>query len=349
MSMNSHNIQIKKIALPIFTGQRKDWPEFKAVWKELAEGAFQNKTALAHELKRSVRGEAAQRIKSVYVTKPEAYDIMWRKLETHYTDTSASVQAALEDLHKLKPITEEDYKGLIELVDSVESSYSQLEEQNQINALTMRDVDFVNGLLPVHLKVEWIRKYHDMSSEKKIQPFYSFMRFLEREREAVARLAETQVKRRKNTEFPRSNDRSKSQTYLGADTSQYKKQYYPCDYHRIDSIKHTTSDCKEFQKLSVTGTKGRFELLKQMNACFICFGDHPKIDCPNKKPCKSCGSEDHHPMLCRSEKPRTDPRSSNHVCVEGTTNASHAELWSCLIPYSTGKSIRKWQDCHRVQ
>ena len=140
MIANSPGIQIKKIPLPVFTGHRKDWPEFKAVWKELAEGAFQNKTALAHELKRSLRGEAAQRVKSVYVTKPEAYDIMWKKLETHYSDTSASVQAALEDLHKLKPVAEEVYKGLIELVDAVESSYSQLEEQSQINTLTMRDI-----------------------------------------------------------------------------------------------------------------------------------------------------------------------------------------------------------------
>ena len=30
---------------------------------------------------------------SVYVTKPEAYDIMWDRLETHNDDASASVQA----------------------------------------------------------------------------------------------------------------------------------------------------------------------------------------------------------------------------------------------------------------
>ncbi|KAK3746693.1 hypothetical protein QZH41_018918 [Actinostola sp. cb2023] len=89
---------------------------------------------------------------------------------------------------------EEDYKGLVvELVDAVESSYSQLEELNQLNTLTMRDVDFVNGLVPGHLKVEWIRKYHDMSSGEKIQPFRPFMKFLERERETAARLAENQI------------------------------------------------------------------------------------------------------------------------------------------------------------
>jgi len=224
---------------------------------------------------------------------------MWRKLEPHYEDASASVQAALEELHRLKPVSEEDYKGLVEFVDAVESSYSQLEELNQLNTLTMRDVDFVNGLVPGHLKVEWIRKYHDMSSGEKIQPFRPFMKFLERERETVARLAENQVKRKRNLEVFKVADRGKGQTHLGTGTSQNKKKYYQCAYHKKDSIKRTTSECKEFQKLPTSGTGGKYELLKRVNASFICFGDHPRKNCPNKQPCKSCGGEEHHPLLCK--------------------------------------------------
>ena len=80
------------------------------------------------------------------------------------------MQAALEDLHKLKPVSETDYRGLVEFV-VVESSHSQLEELNQLNTFTMRDVDFVNGLLPNHLRIEWICKHHNMSQIEKIQPF----------------------------------------------------------------------------------------------------------------------------------------------------------------------------------
>ena len=175
-------VHLKKMTLPIFSGQRKDWPEFKTVWKQLAEWAYKNKTALAHELRRSVKGEASQRIKSVYVTKPEAYDAMWKKLEDFYDDTSATVQKALEDLYKLKPVSETDYRGLVEFVDVVESSYSQLEELDQLNTLPMRDVDYVNGLLPNHLRIEWIRKHHDMSQREKLQPLKPVMEFLEQER-----------------------------------------------------------------------------------------------------------------------------------------------------------------------
>ena len=88
-------------------------PEFKTVWKSLAETALRNKTVLTHELKRSVKGEASKRLKSVYITKPEAYDIMWQKLESYYEDVGASVQAALDDLHILKPIAGDDFRGLV--------------------------------------------------------------------------------------------------------------------------------------------------------------------------------------------------------------------------------------------
>ena len=321
-SADTPGVHLKKMSLPTFSGQRKDWPEFKAVWKQLAEGAIKNRTALAHELKRSVKGEASQRIKSVYVTKPEAYDTMWKKLEDYYDDTSATVQAALEDLHKLKPVSETDYRGLVEFVDVVESSYSQLEELNQLNTLTMRDVDFVNGLLPNHLRLEWIRKYHDMNQTEKIQPFKSFMKFLEREREAVARLAEYQPRRRRTLEVPKTGDRGKGLTHHGTGTGQDKRQFYQCAFHRRDTIKHKTSDCKEFQKLPISGEGGKFELLKQVNACFVCFGNHPQQKCPNKKPCSLCGSEKHHFLLCKSGKKK---ESLNITGQDQTVSAPRKE------------------------
>ena len=48
---------------------------------------------------------------------------MWKRLENYYEDVGASVQVALEDLHELKAVSEDDYKGLVELIDEIESAY----------------------------------------------------------------------------------------------------------------------------------------------------------------------------------------------------------------------------------
>ena len=227
-------ISLKRMSLPTFSGLRRDWPEFKAVWKSIAETSSYNKTALAYELKRSVKGEAKLRIKSVFITKPEAYDIMWEELELHYEDTSASVQAALEGLRKLKPVKEEDYKGLVELVDEIESAYSQLDELKRLSTLTMRDVDFISELLPTHLKVDWRRKYRDLSPDDKLQPFKFFMTLLERERSVVARLAENQQ--------PKKRERWSGYSNHVEGGNKSRRGYYKCAFptHRKDTIKHTT-------------------------------------------------------------------------------------------------------------
>ena len=107
---------------------------------------------------------------------PAGYDIRCTP-KLYYEDTSASVQAALEGIQKLRPVKDEDYKGLVGLVDEIESAYSQLDELNRLSTLTMRDVDFISELLPTHLKVDWRRKYRDLTPDDKLQPFKSFMTF----------------------------------------------------------------------------------------------------------------------------------------------------------------------------
>lgn len=116
------------------------------MWRELGEQGFNSETALAHELK-----QATQRIKSVSASEPEAYDIMWQKSAAKYDDASSSVL-----------VKEDDCEGLMGIIDEVEATYSELEELGQLDTLTVRDVDRVTVLLITHVRVEWIRKYHDL-------------------------------------------------------------------------------------------------------------------------------------------------------------------------------------------
>ena len=242
---------------------------------------------------------------------------MWQKLESYYEDVGASVQAALEDLHKLKEVSDDDYKGLVEMVDEVESAYCQLDKLRNLNVLTMRDVDFITELLPSHLKVEWRRKYRDMSSTEKVHPFIPFMKFLEGEREAVARIAEIQPRRKKRNSF-----HAKNQGW-----NQGTKKYYKCAYpsHRKDVISHTTEECKEFHKLPV---KEKYELLKQVNACFRCFGNHQRRDCPKKDHC-SCGNSQHHQLLCEHKRPEKKAGDED----KATRKETHVSQ-SDAIPYT---------------
>jgi len=80
---------------------------------------------------------------------------------------------------------------------------------------------------------------------------------------------------------------------------------------------------QRIQKLPISGEGGKFERVKEVNTCFVCFGDHPQQKCPNKKPCSLCGSEKHHVLLGRSEKGKADQNSDLHVHAESASHATH--------------------------
>ena len=141
------------------------------------------------------------------------------------------------------------------------------------------------------------------------------------------------------------------QTHVGARGGKFYKCAYPA--HRKDNINHTTSECNEFKKLAVSGKQGRYELLKEVNACFKCFGNHKRQDCPQKDPCPSCESKSHHQLLCRKkesrentpEQPKAPENSreekSSHM-VQSDTLALYPILQATVV--ESGKSVSVFCD-----
>lgn len=94
--------------------------------------------------------------------------------------------------------------------------------------------------------------------------------------------------------------RGNSNHIEGGRKTQASRIYHKCAFptHREDTVNHTTEQCKEFQKLPVSGREGKYEVLKQVDACFSCFGNHEKKNCPKKVPCSACRSNQHHTLPC---------------------------------------------------
>ena len=77
------------------------------------------------------------------------------------------------------------------------------------------------------------------------------------------------------------------------------------------NLNHTTEECKKFQKLPISGKNGKYQLLKEINACYKCFGNHLRQNCPSNVRC-NCDSTHHHKMLCDA-KPRSDYPNEEEV------------------------------------
>ena len=74
---------------------------------------------------------------------PFVFAKMWDRLCEEFDCQSASVEAALKNLFKLKQVAPDDYRSLIKLVNEVESSYSQLDILGLLHCLTMCELNHI--------------------------------------------------------------------------------------------------------------------------------------------------------------------------------------------------------------
>ena len=289
---------IKRTELPDFDGDRKKWPEFKAVFRHLAESTYSSEQTLAYELKRHVKAPADVLIQTVYSTRPGAYQKMWKKLGDVYDDPGACVSSALATLHSIEKPSD-DFRSLVTFINEVDAVHAQLEELGQLSCVSVRDVDRVNNLLPMSIKMEWSRKYRQLPAHEKLQPFATFMNFLDDERAAMARVADTLPIPPKKP----SLSTNKRNALVGRGE---EAKGLTCALHGSGSSSHVTEDCPEFLKLSVSG---KYDALKRAYLCFKCFGRHVNWRYCTNGNCEHCGKS-HNKMLC-AEKTEVTKQANN--------------------------------------
>lgn len=320
-----HRSKFKKSPPPTFSGIRREWAEFRAVWQRYGASEFTDNEQRAWALKGCLKGKALDCVKAIYVTQPNAYLRMWQRLDSIYSDVSLSVQAAYDELKKLKPVKEDDSKAFVKYVNDIESCYSQLGEVNQINSITMTHIDDLCDLLPISARKDWMRIFNSLSVDLKIHPFSSFMRFLESERDIASRLAERDSQRKDPaTRHTRSTLQFQAKPFssdVKPSQSSVKSDGMNCVIHNKPNIKHKTEQCTQFLSLSIPE---RVNALKKARACFKCFGLHLRVECRSTHVCSVCSTDTHHTLLCRDSVPSSV--STNKVSSENTTSSFHSDI-----------------------
>ena len=142
-------VYLKKRDIPKFSGNRKDWPEFKAVWEKLVVSALPDKIALDVELKQACKeGSAYQEIFTIAATSSDAYQNMWDSLCQHFNNVTLSDASALDEINDFRHTREEDYEGVVKLIRQVESIYQQLHVLGQVKLVSNPEVNLMMSYFP---------------------------------------------------------------------------------------------------------------------------------------------------------------------------------------------------------
>ena len=321
-SLNSESlVHLKKRDIPKFSGKRKDWPEFKAIWEKIVVPSLLNQTALAAELKLACKGGIAyDEIETISAGSDGAYSLMWDALSQHYDNITLSVSSALDEIKDFKQVKSDDYQGLVQLIRKVESVYQQLKVLNQVHLVSNREVNHMISFFPSLIKKDWAECHFKLKTEQQLMSFESFHKFLSEQLKIAKHLADTQSTSR--PQVIKSTKDSVHKTNYNA----YSKFKVKCCIH--NSVGHTTETCRQFISL---GVAERRDLLQKKSLCFRCFGNHRRAVCKEDSPCKSCGRRSHHTLMC-SPKGSNDSQST-HVDEQTVANPMNPVNWVEAPPF----------------
>lgn len=304
---------------PTFSGERCEWPEFRAIWRKHGAREYPTDEERAWALKRCLKGKALEHVKAIFVTQENAYQRIWDRLDNVYSDISHNIQSAFSKLHKLRQVGENDLQGMVNFVNEVEMCYSNLGEIGQVNAVTLNQVDSLGDLLPVSCRKEWLRIYRQLPQDDRIRPFSSFMGFLEGERDDSLRLAERACGRKHGNTVTRNEPHKAQRAYHAQSqpqsttsskgTNQNYNYISKCAVHNQQNTTHITENCRDFQTITIAE---RLEALKKARVCFRCFGKHRRDQCRAQEPCKVCNKTNHHYLLCKANSSDTANSSANN-------------------------------------
>ena len=326
----------KKRDLPTFTGLRRDWAEFKSLWDDTVVPHFaSNRSALAAELKRQIKGEALKEIEHISAAKPGAYDAMWTALCDHYDNITLSVFSALEDLAKLKRVRDGDHSGLVNFVRQVTIVHDQLSLLNQTKRVSAKEVTRMLPLLPHHARELWADTFSSLTQEQQIEPFDNFMTFLKTRAKSAKLLADAHLSSELvlPSSVPQRHSDPQSRNQVRSHAAESRPLPSPnshpgCVVHN-DVTNHKSEDCYKFKSMT---PKERATLCAERRRCKRCLRRGHGGPCDGYSSCSLCGKMNHHELLCFSSHDITEDTARRSVSTNPVTqvrkpygNAHHAQ------------------------
>ena len=150
--VGAHGLKVKNLDAPEFSGNIRDYPSFKRDYERHMMSSYgQDPFAL----KKCLSGDALRTVKGV----DDDFTEMFHRLDIKYGRPEKQADAVLNEIKKLKPITEGDDRAFIDTVDIIENCYLDLKKiklEAEMNTATM--VSEIEKLLPRIQRREWALK-----------------------------------------------------------------------------------------------------------------------------------------------------------------------------------------------
>ena len=281
---NRDSFKYKKMEFPRFSGIIRQYRTFKRDFKDVVQdpGAYDEKH-MSHILRHEcLTGDAKTLVHNIH-----DFRKLWEKLDEKYDDESEVVEIVSKQIYNLRKVEEEDYDGLVKLIDIVEKA--------NLDLTAMGSTAVLNNPMTVRMILQKCPKVvkeglaNELASKKPEEEFDALLSFLIKKRKEATRLArlkeEKPVYREKqgfkkgatNVAEGRDDDRTKKRPEKRdkKEDKGFACVVAGCNYKQ----RHFLSACRTFKKLQVND-KGKIVLDQKL--CVLCFSPHDVASCPKK-------------------------------------------------------------------
>lgn len=339
-SGSSVSNKLPELTLPIFKGDIKDWPAFRELFNILIlKNRMLTDVRKLQYLRGYVQGSAAQLINSLPLeagSLKASMDLLTERYENH----RALIQAHLDKLTTMKPLTSPSANRLLQLSDQIIEAYNSLSTLN-IN-------DNLGECLIVSLAVQCLdratRKAWETSTRASIEypTLRVFLKFISNHAQGSnsvegvnnrstnsnsSRTGTLKSSRDKQTRFSYNATAARAATSITSTHASAKS--HVCDYCHEN---HYIASCPDFLYLDVDARKKEVILNR---LCFNCLGRHSSRDCKTNNSCKTCGVR-HHTLLHGSKyMENLPPRTAEKRPSQPSTAAGTSKRFNRQIHYTS--------------
>lgn len=298
-SVRTRRVKLPETSLPSFSGEYEDWLSFKDEFISLIhqQDDLTNVQKLQY-LKAAVKGEAAQKIKTMSIT-DENYQRAWDLLQNAYADERLIISTHLSLLLKLPVQVRETAHGLRKLADDT---------LQHVESLATLGINVTEEILVQNLELKLHKNTVDKWEESlksgsfpKLDQMIAFLystskRLSKREKDTPLNDTSSHIQKSKPSSqiFTKRYDKShKGQTFLTSATNK-------CT---VCSGKfHPLNKCKRFYSFDF---EGRIQAARAASVCLICLRAHVGKDCKFKK-CMVCEQPNHFSLHDHQSRVNTD-------------------------------------------
>ena len=325
-------MQLKRIKIPMFTGEKRSYRNWKAVFMACVDTAPATGEYKLLQLRQCLSGEALNVIENLGHS-ATAYEAAKERLERRYGGKRRQVAIYLEDLDKFDQIRPGNAQDLEQFADLLEIAIMNLREAGHHNEL---GDGYLYGKLRTKLTESMLAKYHRWVFETKTPESVIALKTWVFEESAFQTIASETAHGVTGTIGSISNQASEDSTTWNSQRTFFGEMINHCSIKntscQVCGRGHKIWTCQKFMEKNVSG---RWATAKSFKLCFRCLGDgHIGKACQRSLPCGQNGCQkSHHVLLHRTDNRQGEAkskrclisRSNRTVICHNTPDAEHID------------------------